>query len=84
MQDVATDAAGAGFPYKPQGVWELLGEASGFTDASGGTVTLEELRASSDVLGLYFSASWCGACVRRVCDVVLQRQCYVSFVASGS
>jgi len=58
---IMTDPKGANFPWKPPTFWESLGDEF-LTGVEGDTVSLDELKASAKVVGLYFSAHWCGPC----------------------
>lgn len=59
---VMTDPAGAGFPWAPKPFWDLLGDASIHQHGSEGAVKASDVRARTEAIALYFSASWCGPC----------------------
>lgn len=52
---------GAGFPWRPRALWEILGEAT-LVDKAGVRTPAAALKAKGGALGLYFSAHWCGPC----------------------
>jgi len=53
------DTNGVKFPWRPPTFWEALGQE--FMKSDGDTVEVDEVRKPG-VLGLYFSAHWCGPC----------------------
>ena len=56
---VMEDQKGAKFPWKPPTLWEALGDEV-LKGTEGATVEVSDLRGKGKVLGLYFSAHWCG------------------------
>lgn len=57
-----SDGSGAAFPYRPKSVFDIL-ESTPVLDKEGLVVPMDRIR-SADMLGLYFSASWCPPCVK--------------------
>jgi nucleoredoxin len=58
---VINDPRGNELPWKPPTIWDALG--SEFLQGTDGeTEDLEEVRGRASVIGLYFSAHWCGPC----------------------
>ena len=55
---VSEDATGARYPWTPKTFDDMLG--STFVDNKGGQVSIGDL--DGKVLGIYFSAHWCGPC----------------------
>ena len=55
---VMEDDTAKGFPWKPKTLADMLG--SSFVDNKGGKVSIGDL--DGKVLGIYFSAHWCGPC----------------------
>ena len=55
---VMEDDTAKGFPWKPKTLADMLG--STFVDNKGGQVSIGDL--DGKVLGIYFSAHWCGPC----------------------
>ena len=60
---VMQDPKGNNFPWKPKSPLELLGNGT-FVTKDGSKKTLADISKNVDVIGLYFSASWCGPCHR--------------------
>lgn len=58
---VTDDPKGAEFPWKPQTLDELLGGAE-FISNEGEKKTINDIKGKEKVLGIYFSAHWCGPC----------------------
>jgi len=60
---VDDDPSGKSFPWAPPTIWDALG--SEFLNGNDGdTVSIDEVKETSKVIGLYFSAHWCGPCQR--------------------
>ena len=55
---VSEDATGSRYPWTPKTLADMLG--SSFVDNKGGKVSIGDL--DGKVLGIYFSAHWCGPC----------------------
>lgn len=63
-EQLEADPSGAGFPWRPRSVWEVLAEAGSVVDAAGAAHDVASLRAGAGrrALALYFSAHWCPPC----------------------
>lgn len=55
---VSEDPEGAEFPWKPKSFADIIGDK--FVDTTGAAHTYESMK--DKVIGLYFSAHWCGPC----------------------
>jgi len=58
---VSEDPTGAEFPWRPPSFWDALGSEF-LNGMDGETTSVEELKQSAKVIGLYFSAHWCPPC----------------------
>ena len=58
---IGEDPTGKNFPWHPPTFWEALGDEF-LSGTEGETVSVEELKTSAKVIGLYFSAHWCPPC----------------------
>jgi nucleoredoxin len=60
---VDDDPSGKSFPWMPPTIWDALGSEF-LTGSEGDTVSIEQVKETSKVIGLYFSAHWCPPCQR--------------------
>lgn len=60
-ESVTQDPTGAKLPWTPKTALEILA-TSRIVGHNGQVLGLEQVQQQADVLGLYFSASWCGPC----------------------
>jgi len=60
---VSEDPTGKSFPWKPPTFFESLGDEF-LSGTDGDTVSIDEVKESAKVIGLYFSAHWCPPCRR--------------------
>jgi len=64
VNEVLSDPKGLNFPWKPKTFFESLGTEF-LSHGDDDTVDLDDIKArGAKYLALYFSASWCGPCVR--------------------
>lgn len=57
------DVMGSDFPWRPPPLWDVLDESTPLFRRGGVATTAgEEKLHDSTVIGLYFSAGWCGTC----------------------
>lgn len=59
---VMQDPAASGFPWAPKAFWDIFGDQPLQKHGNDAGVKIADVRAQADVIGLYFSASWCGPC----------------------
>merc|ERR1719152_193224 len=59
--EVMDDPTGEKFPWKPPTFFEALGDEF-LSGSDGDTKSIDEVRAESKYIGLYFSAHWCPPC----------------------
>jgi thiol-disulfide isomerase/thioredoxin len=59
---VMTDPEATGFPWATKPFWDLIGDVTLHQHGSESGVKASEVRARTEAIALYFSASWCGPC----------------------